>query len=253
MFSVERHESIIRLLKNDRVVSVQDIARAISASPATVRRDLETLEKNGLVRRVYGGAMLAKANKDVPLSMREGVHTAEKSVIGRQAAALVKENDVIMLDASSTVYSMVQYLAEFRNILAITTGLKTAMALSERHVKTLVTGGVLIDNSYSFIGKHAEELIESVNADTLFFSCRGVSADGRLNDSSMEESQLRQMMFAHAKRRVFLADSSKIGKEYFYTLAGLEQIDDFICEAPLPQGWAQRLRGGRNGQTEDAR
>ena len=170
MFSVERHESIIRLLKNDRVVSVQDIARAISASPATVRRDLETLEKNGLVRRVYGGAMLAKANKDVPLSMREGVHTAEKSVIGRQAAALVKENDVIMLDASSTVYSMVQYLAEFRNILAITTGLKTAMALSERHVKTLVTGGVLIDNSYSFIGKHAEELIESVNADTLFFS-----------------------------------------------------------------------------------
>ena len=147
MFEEERHEQIIRLLRGGRMISVNEIAKRLFVSEATVRRDLNALEKEGIVRRVYGGAVLVGGNRDVPLQMRETEAMEAKQRIGRAAAALVQENDVIVLDASSTVYSMIPYLKEFKNVVAITSGLKTAMALGERHIKTYLTGGLMIDNS----------------------------------------------------------------------------------------------------------
>ena len=83
---------------------------------------MNALEKEGIVRRVYGGAVLVGGNRDVPLQMRETEAMEAKQRIGRAAAALVQENDVIVLDASSTVYSMIPYLKEFKNVVAITSG-----------------------------------------------------------------------------------------------------------------------------------
>ncbi len=241
MFGVERYEKILEMLKGDQATSVKSLAKSLFVSEATVRRDLDLLEKNGLIRRIYGGAMLNRANKDVPLYMRESEQTEAKNVIGRKAAELVRENDVILFDASSTAYSVIPFLTGFSNLLAITSGLKTAMALGEKHIKTLVTGGTMIDNSYSFIGRHAESLIENINADLLFFSSRGITQDGRLTDSSMEESQMRQLMFRHARRKVFLAASSKIGREYFYTLCTIDDVDDMISETEIPPEWKRRM------------
>ncbi len=242
MFGVERYEKILETLQGDRAVSVKKLAKSLFVSEATMRRDLEVLEKNGLIKRIYGGAMLVKSNKDVPLSMREGEQTEAKNIIGKKAAALVRENDVILIDASSTAYSVIPFLTGFTNLVVITSGLKAALALGERHIKTLVTGGVMIDNSYSFIGRHAESLIENINADIIFFSCRGISMDGRLTDSSMEESQMRQLMFRHAKRKVFLAASNKFGREYFYAQCTLDDVDDMICETDIPEDWKRRLK-----------
>lgn len=242
MYCVERYEKILEILQSDRAMSVKKLSKLLYVSEATVRRDLESLEKNGLIRRMYGGAMLTKSNKDVPLYMRESEQTEAKNIIGKKAAALVKENDVILIDASSTAYSLIPYLTGFANLLVITSGLKAAMALGEQHIKTLVTGGVMIDNSYSFIGRHAEYLIESINADLLFFSCRGIASDGRLTDSSMEESQMRQLMFKHAKRKILLVTSNKFGREFFYTLCPIDDVDDMICEDEIPEDWIRRIR-----------
>lgn len=244
MFEEERHEQIIQLLREGRMVSVTEIAKRLFVSEATARRDLNAMEKQGIVRRVYGGAVLTGANRDVPLLMRETEETEAKQRIGRMAASLVRENDVIMLDASSTVYSMIPYLPDLKNVVAITSGLKTAQALAERHIKTYLTGGLMIDNSFSMIGNHAENLIRSLNADLLFFSCRGVSADGRMTDSSVEEAELRQLMFKHAKRRVFMAAGNKIGRDYFYVLGRVNDMDDIICDQTLPKCFAQP---GENG------
>ena len=237
MFEEERHEQIIRLLHGGRMISVNEIAKRLFVSEATVRRDLNALEKEGVVRRVYGGAVLVGGNRDVPLQMRETEAMEAKQRIGRTAAALVQENDVIVLDASSTVYSMIPYLKDFKNVVAITSGLKTAMALGERHIKTYLTGGLMIDNSYSMIGEHAQELIRRLNADIFFFSCRGVTEDGRMTDSSVEEAQLRQLIFAHAKRRVFMAAGNKIGRDYFYVIGRVNEMDDIICDQQVPDAF----------------
>ncbi len=238
MFGEERHEQIIQLLRGGRIVSVAEIANRLYVSEATVRRDLNAMEKQGVIRRVYGGAVLQSANRDVPLQMRETEETEAKQLIGRMAASLVKENDVIMLDASSTAYSLIPYLPDFKNLVAVTSGVKAALALGERHIKTYLTGGQMIDNSYSMIGKHAEDLIGSIRADVLFFSCRGITQDGYMTDSSVEETQLRQLMFRHAKRRVLLAAANKIGRDYFYILGKVSDMDDMICDQAVPEGFA---------------
>ncbi len=239
---MERYEKILEMLQEDRATSVRKLSKSLYVSEATIRRDLESMEKNGLIRRIYGGAMPVKSNKDVPLYMRESEQTEAKNIIGKKAASLVKENDVILFDASSTAYSVIPYLTGFVNLLAITSGLKAALALGERHIKTLVTGGVMIDNSYSFIGRHAESLIENINADIFFFSCRGITSDGRLTDSSMEEAQMRQLMFKHAKRKVFLSASNKMNRGYFYTLCNIDDVDEMICEIEIPEDWKRRMK-----------
>ena len=136
MFSVERFDQIVEMLKGEQVISVHNFARRLYVSEATVRRDLAELEKQGFVRRVYGGATLMKGNKDVPFSLRENEASAAKSEIGRQAASLVRENDVLFLDASSTACGMIPYLGDFHNLVVVTNGLKAALALGERHIKT---------------------------------------------------------------------------------------------------------------------
>lgn len=242
MFSVERYDKILELLQDGQATSVKKLANSIFVSEATIRRDLLSMERNGLIRRIYGGAILVKSNKDIPLYMREGEQTEAKNIIGRKAASLVKENDVIMFDASSTVYSIIPHLVGFVNLIAITSGLKAALALGERHIKTLVTGGVMIDNSYSFIGRHAENMIQDINADIFFFSCRGISSDGRLTDPSMEEAQMRQLMFKHSKRKICLAASNKFNREFFYKLCTIDEIDSIISEIEIPDDWIRRMK-----------
>ncbi len=240
MFGVERFEKIIGMLKTEQAVSVRTIAKTLYVSEATVRRDLAEMEKSGLVERIYGGAMLVKSNRDVPLSMRESEYQEAKNQIGRKAAALVRENDVLIIDASSTAFSMIQYL-DFKNIVVITNGLKTAVALGERHIKTIVTGGQMIDNSYCVVGQDAMRLLEHISADIIFFSCRGITRSGDMCDSSIDEAQLRMTMCRHAKRRVLLAASSKFGKEFFYLQGHISDMDDVLCETDIPAPWRGML------------
>ena len=245
MFGEERHEEIIKLLGGGHMVSVGEIAKRLFVSEATVRRDLNQLEKEGVVRRVYGGAVLVGSNRDVPLLMREGEALEAKQKMGRIAASMVKENDVIMLDASSTVYNMIQYLRDYKNVVVITSGVKAAMALGERHIKTYLTGGRVVDNSFSMVGSHAEEFVRNLNVDAFFFSCRGITEDGFLTDSSVEEAQLRQLMMRHAKRSVCLMSHNKIGRSYFYVLGRVQDMDDVICDQQVPDAFYQP---GSNGK-----
>lgn len=242
MLGEERYEQIIQMLGLERVVTVGEMARQLFVSEATIRRDLNTMEKTGVVRRVHGGAVLVRqSNRDVPLYLRENVNAQAKDTIARKAAGLVRENHVILLDASSTAYALIPYLRACDNLIVITNGIKASLELGKMHIKTLCTGGTMIDNSFSLIGHHAQGMIESIRADIMFFSCLGVSSCGMMNDTSIEESRLRQTMFKHAKRKVLLCDSSKFGKEYFYVLGSLSQIDDMISEVQLPEQWRKMM------------
>ena len=92
------------------------------------------------------------------------------------------------------------------------------------------------------------DMLETINADAVFFSCRGVSADGRMTDSSVEECELRKLMFRHAKRRVLMAAHNKIGRDYFYVQGHVSEIDDIVSDGPLPACFSQPGADGRAPQ-----
>ena len=147
-----------------------------------------------------------------------------------KAAKYLHKGAVIFLDGSSTAAHMVEPLKEFEDILVVTSGAKTALALAEHGIRVISTGGQMITRSFTYVGSHAEACIRSMRADLVFFSCRGLSDDGEMTDISIEEINLRRTMLERAHTKILLCDSSKFGKQYMYSLGYRDEIDDVISE-----------------------
>jgi DeoR/GlpR family transcriptional regulator of sugar metabolism len=222
---------------------VHYLAQALYVSEPTIRRDLAVLQEQGKIRRTFGGAVLSDLiNKEVPLALREQENRRAKDTIARMAAKYIRDGQIIFLDASSTASYLTPYLASFSDLTVITNSPKTSLKLAELKIRSLSTGGLLLGNSIAFVGAHAENFVRNFNADILFFSCRGVTEDGQLTDSSMEESQLRRVMMEHSKKQIYLCTSDKIGTQYMYNLCDVSGIDGILCEKELQQKLRREVR-----------
>ncbi len=231
MFDYERQAGITDLLQQAGSMTTAELAAKLYVSEATVRRDLTRLEKMGLVRRVHGGAMIVSGpESEIPWLIRDRANDTAKCAIAAKAISCIKDGDTVILDASSTVLRIVPLLKQKTNLTVITNGPKTTMELAMAHIRTLTTGGVLLDNSLAFVGREAEQFIRNVNADVLLLSCRGVSPDGYLTDTSLEEVNIRKEMLRHARRKYLLCDTGKIGVTYPYNICHVDELDGWIRE-----------------------
>ena len=231
MLSTTRQQQILEILHRDRSATVASLAKEVFASEPTIRRDLNILEQQGKVKRVYGGVILDfSPDQETPYNVRALQNIPAKIAMAKKASAYVKNGDVIFLDASSSAFQMISHLKQLNDIIVITSGLKTALALAENGIHVISTGGHVIPSSYSYSGSHAEACIRELRADVLFFSCRGLSNAGEMTDVSIEENNMRKAMFSRAKKKILLCDSSKFNKEYIYSLGMVDDIDVVISE-----------------------
>jgi len=231
MLIISRQQQILEILKRERSVSVPRLARELFASEPTIRRDLAALERQGYLKRVYGGAILGGApDREIPYEVRAGEQEDAKTRMARRAADYLHKGDVVFLDGSSSAAHMVDPIAEVGDILVVTSGAKTAIALAERGVRVISTGGQMITRSFSYVGSHAEACVRGIRADTVFFSCRGLSDTGEMSDISIEEINLRRVMLERARTKILLCDSSKFGKQYLYSLGDSSDLDAVISE-----------------------
>jgi len=237
VLDIERRTQILLILKERKSITVARLSKQLYTSEATIRRDLNKLEKEGLVKRTYGGVVLVEGlSSEISLSMRETEQLQEKNAIGSVAATLVRDGDIIILDSSSTTGMMVKYLASKTDLTVLTNGAKTTIMLGELlNANIYCTGGQLRKNSLSYIGEEARSFIARYRADTLFFSCRSLIFDDGLFDSSVEEAELRRTMLKSAKRKVLLCDNSKIGKYSFQKICKVEEIDTIISNAHVEE------------------
>lgn len=237
MFEAERLQKIQTLLERRQAVSVQQLAQELFVSCTTIRRDLNELQRQGLVKRIHGGAVLIAGDaQELPLYMRKKQNSAAKELIALRAVTHIRDGQVLFLDASSTVQHLVPHLAGFRDLTIITNGLKTAQELSALPHKVYCTGGLQLHNSSAYVGHIAERTIREFNADLFFFSSRGLAWDGRITDASGEETQLRRVMLEQSKKHIFLCDSSKFGADFCHNLCRVDQTDAFISDAPFSKG-----------------
>ncbi len=234
MFSIERHEQIIEILQKRSSATVHYLAEQLHVSEPTVRRDLSSLEQANKIKRTFGGAVInTDVNAEVPFTLRMGDNKNLKAMIAQKATRYIKDDYVIFLDASSTVSYVIPHLQKFKNLTVITNSPKNSLALAELKIKSFSTGGVLLENSVAYVGTAAQHFVKRFNADLFLFSCRGVSYDGMLSDSSIEETDLRQVMMRHSKKNVFLCSSDKLGKSYMYNLCSHKSVDEIISDIPL--------------------
>lgn len=187
------------------------------------------------------------ADGEIPFSIREKEGSKDKIVMGEKAVSYIKDGMVLMLDGSTSSYYLVPYLERFKDLIVITSGAKTALALAERNIRSFCTGGQMVTHSFSYVGEQAERFVRSLNADLLFFSCRGLADDGKMTEKSIEEANLRKTMFESAGKKILLCDSSKFNQKYFYNMGTLAEIDDLISEIDTPQGFEKMLKKNRGG------
>ena len=227
----ERENKIMDILANCEKISLVELSGKLFISLPTLRRDLIKLEKKGLIIRSHGKVSLAKNPADIkiPFSLRESEENKAKTQMAKAAAEHIKDGDTIMLDASTSAYFIVPYLAEFKNIIVITSGAKTALLLAQYGISNICTGGRMINKSFSYIGNDAITTISGYNADVAIFSCRGLSLDGTPSDNDVRRAMMRR-----AKKKILLCDSKKIGNVYLNNLCDPEDLSEIISDADIP-------------------
>ncbi|MGE5558441.1 MAG: DeoR/GlpR family DNA-binding transcription regulator [Bacillota bacterium] len=243
MFTIERRQEILKVLRERKSATVFDLSRKFFIGEATIRRDLEKLEKAGLLKRTYGGAVLLEGlDSEIPLSIRETEQKDAKNLIGQLASGLVQDGDIIIMDSSSSTLKMAPYLKGKSKLTVITNGAKTAVELGELlHIKVYCTGGNLRENSLSFIGELAGRCIENFYADKVFFSCRAVSREKGLTDSNENEAVLRRIMIENSRKAILLCDHTKFDQVSFCKIGDFRLINALVTDKKPTGEWERFL------------
>ncbi len=247
LYTIERHDQILALLDVRKSVTVVELAKRFFTSESTIRRDLAVLAEAGLVRRTYGGAIRVEGmESEIPLSVRESENRHGKEAMAAAAATLVKDDEVLFLDSSSSVLRMVPHLAHHNGLVVITNGAKTAVALAEPgRIRVYCTGGRRREQSQSFVGPQARAFLEGFHADKVFFSARALSIDACATDVSEEEADLRRMMIRQAKESYLLCEVAKMGPPSFAAVCTLGEITGVVsdvAEDVWPEGFTEAVR-----------
>lgn len=231
MFKNERHQSILRILKERESVSVDYLAKTLYISASTVRRDLRILEAEGFLRYHYGNVCLVdESSKALPIELRKNEMRSAKWQIGKKAAELVNNGDVLFIDSSSTCLHLIEQLNSFENLTVITSGLNALFLLKSMNIRTYCTGGKLLRNSMAFVGNLAEDAIEQFHVDKYFFSVSSLSNDGVLSDGGEPENRLHRLMLRQHCQKICLLDSSKIGTQSIFRVGTISQLDYIVSD-----------------------
>ena len=224
--------------------SVPDIAEAVGASQATIRRDLLALEAEGLVARTHGGARISKGSGiEVAFALREQENLAAKRAIADAAFERIKPHSTVFLDAGTTVLQLARRLRLDPMPLAVfTNGLVVAQTLMEiPGLSVTVIGGRLRAENASMVGAAAEAMIDRLWFDQLFLGAGAIADDARLYSLDENEARLNERMMARSAETIVLVDASKFGQRLTYLVTPLGPGFSVVTDSALPEDWRQRL------------
>lgn len=232
MYPSERQKQIYDYLTVKKSATVRQLCGKMYASPATIRRDLDHMERQGLLQRTHGGAVISEGSSgELSAFMRETKNVAEKSVIAELASCFVKDSFTVFLDPSSTACGIVPYLARRKNVSVVTNGLHCALALSQQTAcDVFLPGGQLVGQSNSLVGSGALASIEDFCADVALISCSGLSLEMGVTEPSVEQSRVKLAMLKRAKTRILLCDHSKFGLTFLSRTCGPAEFDYVITD-----------------------
>lgn len=244
----ERHQTILRLVQEYSSVRVAQLAEYLDVSESTIRNDLETLGEQGQLVRIRGGAV-AKVGQPPTglvssyLAQKVLEKAEEKKWIARWAAGMIEDGDVIMFDASSTVFHIASFLADRRNLTVFTNGIDVARLLAKEPSNTIIIlGGILRPNGNSITGSISEQLLQDYRIQTAFVSCSGFTPEMGFFEMDLQEAKMKSLMLQAAQKRIVLLDSSKIGQVGLTRFASLDEMHYFITDEQISRETIDYIR-----------
>jgi DeoR/GlpR family transcriptional regulator of sugar metabolism len=227
MLPDRRHELILRTLRAEGPVTIALLAERLDVSHATIRRDLLQLEDEGLLKRVYGGAMPI-GGEDEPFVEVATVRVPEKDAIARKCADLVKDGETVLLDIGTTAHRVARQLRG-RSVTVITSSLAVYEELADQDCVQLVLLGGMVRREYrSLVGFLTEDNLRQIHADRLFLGTSGVRPNGQVMDTTVVEVPVKRAMIAASDHVVLVADVGKFPGTGMARVCGPHELNTVV-------------------------
>ena len=241
MLAIERRNAILTKLTMEGKVIVADLSQEFGVTEETIRRDLEKLDKEGLAKKTYGGAVANQnLNIDLPYSVRKRSNVEKKQYIAEKIGDMIHDGDYIMLDASSTAIYVTKYIKSRKNITLITNSVEILLELADKDDwNVLSTGGSLKKGSLSLVGASAEKMINGFHVDLAVCSSKGIDIQNGITDSNERDSQIKQAIFAAADKKILAVDSTKFNKISFVKVCDLDMVDVVVTDEKPNALWVE--------------
>ena len=244
MLQEQRHQKIESFLKQQKAVKASELATLLDVSIDTVRRDLEVLEKNGIVKRVHGGAILKQSNDKVLNKLfneREVKNLEKKQEVALLAIELIEEGQAIALNGGTTTIEIAKAMVgKFQRLTIITNDLRIVGILgASKNFNIILTGGFYNHEEFTLYGKQCEEILADFNIDIAFITVNALSLEQGLTDFRIHEVGVIQTILSRTKYKVVAADSSKFETSSYINICPIENIDLIVTDSSLPHNVAE--------------
>lgn len=229
-----RHPEILAIARRDGRVTVEGLVAALRVTPQTVRRDLTDLAAAGALTRVHGGAVLPSSAVNLAWQDRRALAASSKAAIARAVAERIEAGASLFLNIGTTTEAVAEALAGHEGLTVVTNNLNVARGLGDSSAEVIVTGGQLRAADAGLVGEMAAQSVRLFRPDWAVIGCSALSGDGALLDYDLAEVSVARAMLAQARKRVLVADASKLSREAPMQIATLAELDLWITDAPPP-------------------
>lgn len=244
----ERLTQILDLVCENYTVSVNDVVAALDVSPATVRRDFDALARKGQVRRIHGGVTANVVSFDMPLRQKRTLNASAKSSIAKYCVSLLEPGEAIGLTGGSTVGAIAEELLAWANersaeagflanplLTVVTNAIDIAHLLSAApSIRIVVIGGMLNPRSLELTGPLGYEALNKISLDYAFLGVNGFDEKG---PGTVDENEgvTNRLMASRARRLILAMDSSKIGRQSFYSLGDTTVVNSVVIDPSITE------------------
>jgi len=236
------------LIKKEKVVTVDRLTEAFGISPITARRDLERLDMEGFLTKVHGGAIYKGTIEPEPVfSEQVKIHRKEKSGIASEAVKRINDADIVVLESGSTCLAMVEHLGSKKDIKVSTAGIPLAnelwkLSMTKKDIQVSICGGQIRPDSSIFVGPHAIDFFNSINADIAFVSPVGISVDKGISTATELDAELMKAIMGCAHKKILICDSTKFGKYSYINVAPLTDFTEIITDKGLDEDYYKKIK-----------
>lgn len=245
---LQRANKIINILKEKNGATVKELALTLGVSEMTIRRDLEILKCNNIINNVYGAAIYNPSNNIEKLESFYNIenelvkHENEKIKIGKAAATLINENDIVIIDTGTTTEKLAKFINNDINISALIYNTNILMALSKKkNIKLIFSGGYFHPNTMMFESPEGISLIEKTRATKVFVSAAGVHENLGVTCSNSYEVLTKKAIIKSSLEKILLVDSQKFGIVKSSYFAELSDFDTIITDNGISETWRKKI------------
>ncbi|WP_164462150.1 DeoR/GlpR family DNA-binding transcription regulator [Bacillus sp. FJAT-42376] len=243
MHFIERHEKIIQSLEREKMVKVTELSQELEVTEKTIRQDLILLENKGLLKRIYGGAILKETAGMLPVEKRQASFLHEKQLAAKAAAALVEDEDILFLDGGSTILELAKLLLAF-NLTVVTNDIKVAhVLLGGERIQLIMPGGGRIPSSAGLYGPIAKEALQKIRVKKLFLGTTGADIHTGLTVFSLFQAEYKKDLIALADHVILVTDHTKFGQTALIQYADFHDIDEVATNSGLSEQWKNTFEG----------